>query len=82
MKLSQNKISSLFSILVDADEGCHDRACDNLAEAFGGKLGLGEVVALPSELSVEKVIAEIEDPELWWESGCVEACEEILELVK
>jgi len=53
-----------------------------LAEAFGGKLGLGEVVSLPSELSSEKVVSEIQDPELWWESGCVEACEEILELVK
>ena len=70
MKLSQEKIQALFSILADADEGCSDRACDNLAEAFGGKLGLGEVVS------------EIQDPELWWESGCVEACEEILELVK
>ena len=82
MKLSQNKINSLFSILADADEGCSDRACDNLAEAFGGKLGLGEVVSFPSELSSEKVISEIQDPELFWESGCVEACEEILELVK
>ena len=82
MKLSQNKINSLFSILADADEGCSDRACDNLAEAFGGKLGFGGVVSFPSELSSEKVISEIQDPELFWESGCVEACEEILELVK
>lgn len=82
MKLSQNQINSLFSILADADEGCNDRACDNLAEAFGGELGLGEVLSVPSELSSEKVVSEIQDPELWWESGCVEACEEILELVK
>jgi len=82
MKLSQNKINSLFSILADADEGCNDRACDNLAEAFGGKLGLGEVVSVPSELSSEKVVSEIQDPELFWESGCVDACQEILELVK
>ena len=82
MKLSQNQINSLFSILADADEGCNDRACDNLAEAFGGKLGLGEVVSVPSELSSEKVVSEIQDHELFWESGCVEACEEILELVK
>ena len=82
MKLSQNKINSIFSILADADEGCNDRACDNLAEAFGGKLGLGEVVSVPSELSSEKVVSEIQDPELFWESGCVEACEKILELVK
>ena len=82
MKLSQNKINSIFSILADADEGCNDRACDNLAEVFGGKLGLGEVVSVPSELSSEKVVSEIQDPELFWESGCVEACEEILELVK
>ena len=82
MKLSQEKIQALFSILANADEGCNDRACDNLAEAFGGKLGLGEVVSLPSELSSEKVVSEIQDPELWWESGCVEACEEILKLVK
>lgn len=82
MKLSHNKINSLFLILADADEGCSDRACDNLAETFGGKLGLGEVVSLPSELSSEKVVSEIQDPELWWESGCVEACEKILKLVK
>ena len=82
MKLSKSQINSLFSILADADEGCNDRACDNLAEAFGGKLGLGEVLLVPSELSSEKVVSEIQDPELWWESGCVEACEEILELVK
>jgi len=82
MKLSQNQINSLFSILADADEGCSDRACDNLAEAFGGELGLGEVLSVPSELSSEQVVSEIQDPELWWESGCVEACEEILELVK
>lgn len=82
MKLSQNQINSLFSILADADEGCNDRACDNLAEAFGGKLGLGEVVSVPSELSSEKVVSEIQDPELFWESGCVDACQEILELVK
>jgi|TARA_B100000035_G_C20980190_1_gene545076 hypothetical protein len=82
MKLSKSQINSLFSILADADEGCNDRACDNLAEAFGGKLGLGEVLSVPSELSSEKVVSEIQDPELWWESGCVEACEEILELVK
>ena len=82
MKLSKSQINSLFSILADADEGCSDRACDNLAEAFGGKLGLGEVLSVPSELSSEKVVSEIQDPELWWESGCVEACEEILELVK
>lgn len=82
MKLSQNKINSLFSILADADEGCNDRACDNLAEAFGGKLGLGEIVSVPSELSSEKVVSEIQDPELFWESGCVDACQEILELVK
>ena len=82
MKLSQSQINSLFSILADADEGCNDRACDNLAEAFGGKLGLGEVLSVPSELSSEKVVSEIQDPQLWWESGCVEACEEILELVK
>ena len=82
MKLSQQKIQALFSILADADEGCSDRACDSLAEAFGGKLGLGEVVSLPYELSSEKVVSEIEDPELWCESGGVEACEEILELVK
>ena len=82
MKLSQNQINSLFSILADADEGCNDRACDNLAEAFGGELGLGEVLSVPSELSSEQVVSEIQDPQLWWESGCVEACEEILELVK
>jgi len=82
MKLSKSQINSLFSILADADEGCNDRACDNLAEAFGGKLGLGEVLSVPSELSSEKVVSEIQDPQLWWESGCVEACEEILELVK
>lgn len=82
MKLSQNQINSLFSILADADEGCSDRACDNLAEAFGGELGLGEVVSVPSELSSEQVVSEIQDPQLWWESGCVEACEEILELVR
>lgn len=82
MKLSQQKIQALFSILADADEGCNDRACDNLAEAFGGKLGLGEVLLVPSELSSEQVVSEIQDPQLWWESGCVEACEEILELVK
>ena len=82
MRLSQNQINSLFSILADADEGCNDRACDNLAEAFGGKLGLGEVVSVPSELSSEKVVSEIQDPELFWESGCVDACQEILELVK
>ena len=82
MKLSQNQINSLFSILADADEGCSDRACDNLAEAFGGELGLGEVLSVPSELSSEQVVSEIQDPQLWWESGCVEACEEILELVR
>ena len=82
MKLSQNQINSLFSILADADEGCNDRACDNLAEAFGGELGLGEVLSVPSELSSEQVVSEIQDPQLWWESGCVEACEEMLELVK
>ena len=82
MKLSKSQINSLFSILANADEGCNDRACDNLAEAFGGKLGLGEVLSVPSELSSEKVVSEIQDPELWWESGCVEACQEILELVK
>ena len=82
MKLSQEKIQALFSILADADEGCSDRACDNLAEAFGGELGLGEVLSVPSELSSEQVVSEIQDPELWWESGCVEACEEILKLVK
>jgi hypothetical protein len=82
MKLSQNQINSLFSILADADEGCNDRACDNLAEAFGGELGLGEVLSVPSELSSEQVVSEIQDPQLWWESGCVEACEEILELVR
>ena len=82
MKLSQHQINSLFSILADADEGCNDRACDNLAEAFGGELGLGEVLSVPSELSSEQVVSEIQDPELWWESGCVEACEEILELVR
>ena len=82
MKLSQNQINSLFSILADADEGCNDRACDNLAEACGGELGLGEVLSVPSELSSEQVVSEIQDPQLWWESGCVEACEEILELVR
>ena len=82
MKLSQNQINSLFSILADADEGCNDRACDNLAEAFGGELGLGEVLSVPSELSSEQVVSKIQDPQLWWESGCVEACEEILELVR
>ena len=82
MKLSQNQINSLFSILADADEGCNDRACDNLAEAFGGELGLGEVLSVPSELSSEQVVSEIQDPQLWWESGCVEACEEILALVR
>jgi hypothetical protein len=82
MKLSQQKIQALFSILADADEGCNDRACDNLAEAFGGELGLGEVLSVPSELSSEQVVSEIQDPQLWWESGCVEACEEILELVR
>ena len=82
MKLSQQKIQALFSILADADEGCNDRACDNLAEAFGGELGLGEVLSVPSELSSEQVVSEIQDPQLWWESGCVEACEEMLELVK
>ena len=81
MKLSKSQINSLFSILADADEGCNDRACENLAQAFGGQIELGKVLSVPSELSSKKVASKIEHPDLWWESGCVEACEEILELV-
>jgi len=81
MQLSSSQVSQVFQVLVDADEGCHDRACDSLAEQFGGELGLGEVVSLPSSLSSEQVLDAVGDPQLWWESGCVEACEQLVALV-
>jgi len=81
MQLSSSQVSQVFQVLVEADEGCHDRACDQLAEAFGGELGFGEVVSVPSSLSSEQVLDAVGDPEDWWESGCVEACEQLVALV-
>ena len=81
MKLSESQIKQLFQVLALADEGCNDRACDSLAEQFGGELGFGEVLSVPSELSAEQVLNAVGDPQNWWESGCVEACEELLALV-
>ena len=81
MQLSPSQVSQVFQVLVEADEGCHGRACDQLAEAFGGELGFGEAVSVPSSLSSEQVLDAVGDPQDWWEAGCVEACEQLVALV-